>query len=132
MGFNLGFKGLTTSSKTGSFACRCENVTWESEYLFFWYYRNSCVLFPRKNVSLNWYNALCYWELQTWERSISIVKPTRCTISQIYFILEQKSTYFGGLSVHHQESKTVQVLLLLASKQPQNLYDIYLMLYVQF
>jgi len=61
----------------------------------------------------------------------SIVKPTRCTIPQIYFILEQHSTCFG-LSVHHQESKTVhtasgyviQVLWLLASKQPQNLYDI--------
>jgi len=26
---------------------------------------------------------------------ISIVKPTRCTISQIYFILEQHSTCFG-------------------------------------
>jgi len=27
-------------------------------------------------------------------RSLSIVKPTRCTISQIYFILEQRSTCF--------------------------------------
>jgi len=26
---------------------------------------------------------------------IAIVKPTRCTISQIYFILEQNSTCFG-------------------------------------
>jgi len=26
---------------------------------------------------------------------ISIIKPTRCTISQIYFILEQHSTCFG-------------------------------------
>jgi len=25
---------------------------------------------------------------------VSIVKPTRCTISQIYFILEQRSTCF--------------------------------------
>jgi hypothetical protein len=38
---------------------------------------------------------------------ISIVKPTRCTISQIYFILEYQSTWFGGPSVQHQESKTV-------------------------
>jgi len=27
--------------------------------------------------------------------SISIVKPTRCTISQIYFILVQHSKFFG-------------------------------------
>jgi len=27
--------------------------------------------------------------------AISIVKPTRCTISQIYFVLEQHSTCFG-------------------------------------
>jgi hypothetical protein len=27
--------------------------------------------------------------------SFSIVKPTRCTIAQIYFILEQNSTCFG-------------------------------------
>ena len=32
------------------------------------------------------------------------------------------------LYIHHH---TIQVLWLLASKQPQNLYDIYLMLYVQ-
>jgi len=25
----------------------------------------------------------------------SIVQPNRCTISQVYFILEQHSTYFG-------------------------------------
>jgi len=37
------------------------------------------------------------------------VKPTRCTVSQIYFILEQHSTCLDGLSVHHQESKTVQL-----------------------
>jgi len=29
------------------------------------------------------------------EKFISIVKPTRCTIFQIYFILEQHSTCFG-------------------------------------
>jgi len=27
--------------------------------------------------------------------NVSVVKPTRCTISQIYFILEQHSTCFG-------------------------------------
>ena len=44
-----------------------------------------------------------------------------------------------GLSVHHQESKTVHTVsgvchtdsVAVASKQPQNLYDIYLTLYVQ-
>ena len=56
--------------------------------------------------------------------------------------------YFGnnilhvsdGLPVHHQESKTVHTASGIChtgsvaacwSKQPQNLYDIYLMLYVQ-
>jgi len=34
------------------------------------------------------------------------------------------------LYIHHV--CVVQVLWLLASKQPQNLYDVYLMLYVQF
>jgi hypothetical protein len=41
------------------------------------------------------------------EEFFSIVKPTRCTISPIYIILEQHSTCFGGLSVHHQESRAV-------------------------
>ena len=42
---------------------------------------------------------------------ISIVKPTRCTISQIYFILEKKTLHISdGLSVHHQESKTVHTV----------------------
>jgi len=41
-----------------------------------------------------------------------------------------------GPSVHHQESKTVHTTSyhtgsVAASKQPQNLYDIYLMLYIQ-
>jgi len=69
--------------------------------------------------------------------SISVVKPTICTISQIYFILEQHLHVSDGLSVHHQESKTVNTasyhtgLWLLASKQPQNLYDMSLMLYMQ-
>jgi len=44
------------------------------------------------------------WQITYW--AISIAKPTRCTISQIYFTLEQHSTCFG-LSVYHQESKTV-------------------------
>jgi hypothetical protein len=75
---------------------------------------------------------------------ISIVKPTRRTISQIYFILEQHSTCFRRsfrpssgvlrLYIKHQVYIT-QVLWLLAnvpaSKQLQNLFDIYLMLYVQ-
>ena len=40
-------------------------------------------------------------------RIISLVKPTRCT-SHIYFILEQHSLHVSdGLSVNHQESKTV-------------------------
>jgi len=39
---------------------------------------------------------------------ISIVKPTRCTISQIYFLFLENSLHVSdGLSVHHQESKTV-------------------------
>jgi hypothetical protein len=67
--------------------------------------------------------------------------------------LEQHSTCLGGLSVHHQESKTVRTVsgachtgsvsagkrerdrtayhLVPASKQLHNLHDIYLMLYVQ-
>ena len=44
--------------------------------------------------------------IKRWE-DISIVKPTRCTISQIYFILEDTLHVSDGLSVHHQESKTV-------------------------
>jgi len=39
---------------------------------------------------------------------ISIVKPTRCTISQ--FILKQYTLYVsGGLFFHHQEFKTVHI-----------------------
>jgi hypothetical protein len=38
-------------------------------------------------VTVRWYPLKSF--------SISIVKPTRCTISQIYFILEQHSTCFG-------------------------------------
>jgi hypothetical protein len=37
----------------------------------------------------------------------------------------------GSLKLYIQ-CHTLQVMWLLASKQPQNLYDIYLMLYVQF
>jgi len=74
------------------------------------------------------------------KKHISIVKPTRCTISQIYFILETTLYMFRmvfpsiirsiRLYIRHHVYVT-QVLCLLASKQPQNLYDIYLMLYVQ-
>jgi len=73
-----------------------------------------------------------------------IVKYFYSKINQMYntlkFILFWNNPLhvLDGLSVHHQESKTyiqhqvyvVQVLWLLASKQPQNLYDIYLMMYV--
>ena len=40
---------------------------------------------------------------------IATVLPTRCTISKIYFILFWNNTLHvsDGLSVHHQESKTV-------------------------
>ena len=72
--------------------------------------------------------------------TISIVKPIRCTTSQIYFILEQHFTCFRRsfrpssrvvrLYIQHQVY-VIQVLWLHASKLPQNLYDIYLMLYVQ-
>jgi hypothetical protein len=41
-----------------------------------------------RNIQNNYYYLLLL-------RSISIVKPTVCTISQIYFILEQHSTCFG-------------------------------------
>jgi hypothetical protein len=34
-------------------------------------------------------------QISAFDFYISIVKPTRCTISQIYFILEQHSTCFG-------------------------------------
>ena len=37
---------------------------------------------------------------------ISIVKLTRCTISQIYFILDRTLQVSDGLSVRHQDSKT--------------------------
>jgi len=36
-----------------------------------------------------------HYTLLYWNWCISIVKPTRCTISQIYFILEQHCTCFG-------------------------------------
>ena len=68
--------------------------------------------------------------LRPWDRAssyISIVKPTRCTTSQ--FILEQYTLRVSdGLSVHHQEFKTVHAasyhacsggcLLAAASMQP--------------
>jgi len=66
---------------------------------------------------------------------ISIVKPSRCTVSQIYFILEQHSTCFYPFIIRslrlYIQHNTIRVLWVLASKQPQNLYDICLMLYVQ-
>ena len=39
--------------------------------------------------------ALRQWTQSTFEGRLMDVKPTRCTISQIYFILEQHSTCFG-------------------------------------
>ena len=65
----------------------------------------------------------------------SIVKPTRCTISQIYFILVTTLYMFRtvfpsiirSLRLYIQYH-TIQVLWLLANKQPQNLYG--MMLYV--
>jgi hypothetical protein len=38
----------------------------------------------------------------------SIAKPTRCTISQIYLFWNNTLYVSDGLSVHRQESKTVQ------------------------
>jgi hypothetical protein len=76
---------------------------------------------------------------------ISIVKPTRCTsFSNLFYFTSGTLHVLDGLSVHHQESKTVHtdsadcllagtrcsISFPLASSQ-QNLYDIYLMLYVQ-
>jgi len=40
-------------------------------------------------------------------------------------------TFVGPCIVIYFYSKTNQILWLLASKQPQNLYDIYMMLYVK-
>ena len=52
---------------------------------------------------------ITYTGLRTESNSLitSIVKPTRCTISQIYFIWNNTLHVSDGLSVHHQESKTV-------------------------
>ena len=60
--------------------------------------------------------------------NIPIVKPIRCTISQIYFILEQHYMFrtvfpsiIGSLRLYIQHQVyVIQVLQLLASKQPQN------------
>ena len=70
---------------------------------------------------------------------ILVIKPTRCTISQIYFwnrTLHVSDTF----SVHHQDSSTVYTAIgichtgyadcLLADSQ-HNLYDIYLLLCIQ-
>jgi len=61
---------------------------------------------------------------------LAIVKPTRCTISQIYFIFVKKFYMFRTvfpyiirilrLYIQHQ-IYVIQFLWLLASKQPQNL-----------
>jgi hypothetical protein len=58
---------------------------------------------------------VCKCELPPGDNSIAVNK---------YIIIRSLTLYIQ----HH----TTQVLWLLASKQPQNLYDIYLMLYVQF
>ena len=66
----------------------------------------------------------------------SIVKATRCTVSQIYFILEHtlhvsvSPSIVRSLRLYIQHQVCfIQVLWLLASKQPQNLCG--MMLYVQ-
>jgi len=65
---------------------------------------------------------------------ISTVKPTRCTITQIYFILEQHYMFrkvspsiIRSLRLYILDQVYVIQFLWL---QPQNLYDIYLMMYV--
>ena len=70
---------------------------------------------------------------------MSIVKPTRCKISQVYFgttlhmFRKVSPSIIRSLRLYIQhQDYVIQVLWLLASsKQPQNLNDIYLMLYVQ-
>jgi len=83
---------------------------------------------------------------------ISILKPPRCTISQIYFGTTFYTFRTVSLSIIRslrlyiqRQVYVIQVLWLFAgrnkmvlqfhhvpaSKQPQDLYDIYLMLYVQ-
>jgi hypothetical protein len=62
-------------------------------------------------------------------------------ISNLFYFWNNTLHVSAGLSVHHQEIKTVhtasvyviQVQWLLANgnEQPQDLYDIYMMLYVQ-
>jgi len=47
-----------------------------------------------------------------------------------YMLRTVSPSIIRGLRLYIQHH-TIQVLWLLASKQPQNLYDIYLMLYVQ-
>ena len=55
--------------------------------------RLNCV--PRRESE--WFGAL----------EISIVKPSRCTIFKIYLFWNNTPHVCDGLSVHHQESKTV-------------------------
>jgi hypothetical protein len=67
-------------------------------------------------------------------RSLRLCIQHQVYVIQVLWLLDSILHVSDGLSVHHQESKTVHTALgicLLASKQPQNLYDIYLMLYAQ-
>ena len=50
--------------------------------------------------------------------------------STLYMFRTVSPSIIRSLRLYKQHH-TIQVLWLLASKQPQNLYDIYLMLYVQ-
>jgi len=72
---------------------------------------------------------------------ISIVNPTRCSnFSDFLYLWDNTLHVSDGLSVHHQEFKTVHTatgifqrgtaVYLLASRQ-QYLFEIYLLLYVQ-
>jgi hypothetical protein len=68
-------------------------------------HRNICVTFQTQILNgiktretfcrLSAKTATCLSFKQTFFDYISIVKPTRCTISQIYFISEQHFTCFG-------------------------------------
>jgi len=75
------------------------------------------------------------WDRASWY--ISVVKPTRCTIFRVYWIsLHMFRTVFPSvirssrLYIQHQVY-VIQVRWLQATMQSTNLYDVYLMLYVQ-